>query len=294
MSDREILHSSVDIEVRSVDAEKRQATFVASTENAIRTWGDPEVLRMDGVNLDRYRKNPVLLDTHGRYGLESVIGSCSVSRSGAQLHATATYATTERGEQAWRLVKEGHVRAMSIGYSVDATSVKRLRAGERDGEVEGPATIANKWTLLEISNVPVPADQDAVRRSFYERHAPMADIITRAMAEAPASVPAPAVAVATPTAPAPPVVASRSDAEQLRRDITAITPPGFEQLAAKCILRGLSFEASRAELLAAWTAKYEPVGTPEPAPQPAPKANERKELPEWVTDDVLVRSLSGL
>jgi hypothetical protein len=72
---------------------------------------------------------------------------------------------------AWQLVKAGHVRAVSVGYNVNPEKVTRLREGEVDGEgesqVRGPASVVNEWTLLEVSNVPVPADADAVRRSFY-------------------------------------------------------------------------------------------------------------------------------
>jgi hypothetical protein len=171
MSNR-MLRTSLQCEVRSINEDTREATFVASTERAVSVgpW-EPEVLRMKGARLGRYLKNPVLLDSHNRWNLDAVIGSCKVAVDGRELVATARYAKTDAGNRAWELVKDGHVRAMSIGYSVNPKKVTRLKDGETDGEgdglVRGPASIANDWELLEISNVPVPADEDAVRRSFY-------------------------------------------------------------------------------------------------------------------------------
>ena len=159
-------------EFRGMDEEKRQASFVASTENPVQTWGGPEVLRMKGARLGRFRKNPVVLDSHNRHDLASVIGKAEVKVEGRELHTTITYAPTERGELAWSLVRDGFVRAVSVGYSINPLKVKRLREGEHDGSgdsrVEGPATVVGEWELHEISNVPVPADADAVKRDFYD------------------------------------------------------------------------------------------------------------------------------
>lgn len=298
MADR-ILHSNIDVEVRSIDEDKREATFIASTENPVATWGDPEVLRMVGVDLSRYNKNPVLLDTHARHGLASVIGSCLVKVEGRQLIATARYAKTKTGDEAWALVRDKHVRAMSIGYVVDPSSVTHLREGQREGDVEGPATIVNKWKLLEISNVPVPADEDAVRRSFYDtitKEAPVAEVagslIARAMEP---QVPAPQVQTVN-VVPTPQVPAARdyTAREILKRDVLAITPKGLEPLAEDCLLRGMDLEATRQALIVAQAKRFKPVGTVEPEVEAAPKPESNRALPDWLTDDVLLRSLENL
>ena len=303
MADR-VLHSTIDVEVRNIDEKSRSAEFVASTENPVQTWGDPEVLRMGGCDLTRYRKNPVLLDTHKRYDLSSVIGSCDVRIDGTQMIATARYAMTKSGQEAWDLVKDKHVRAMSIGYSVDPKSVTRLKEGQREGDVTGPATIANKWKLLEISNVPVPADEDAVRRSFYEsiepKEAPVADanvpagsLISRAVAMSETPAPAP---VAQPQAPAPqaqPAGASYTARELHKRDVMAITPPGLERQAADCILRGLDLEQTRAELLKAQGIRFTPIGTPEVPASAAPQPDAARAL-DAMSDDDLVRALENI
>jgi hypothetical protein len=169
----EIKRREVNLEIRSIDESRREATFVASTERAVPVGsGDPEVLRMSGVKLARYQKNPVLLDSHNRSDLGSVIGKCEVRVEGRKLIAQAMYADTDRAEQAWRLVKGGFVRAVSIGYQVNRHKVRKLRKGDFDGEgdsrIEGPASIVDEWELLEVSNVPIPADEDAIRRGYAE------------------------------------------------------------------------------------------------------------------------------
>ena len=160
---------------RDLDLEARKATFVASTETAVETpWG-PEVLRMKGARLARFRANPVVLDAHNRSRIADIIGRATVKvdRATRLLLVTIEYAPTKSGNEAWDLVSKGFLRAVSIGYAVNAERIRRLREDEVDGDgdaaIEGPALIVNEWELHEVSNVPIPADQHALRRSaFYE------------------------------------------------------------------------------------------------------------------------------
>lgn len=164
-----ILRSTLNVKIREINEEERYADFVAATEKPVTVGpGDPEVLRMKGCDLSRFERNPVLLDTHQRTGLDKVIGHADVAVEGKFMAARCYYADNDAGENAWRLVKGGHVRSLSIGYAVDKDSVRKLRRGEVDGDTKGPAVIANKWTLLEVSTVPIPADEEAVRRSYFD------------------------------------------------------------------------------------------------------------------------------
>lgn len=310
-----MLRASLECDVRGIDEEKRQATFVASTERAVMTWAGPEVLRMKGARLKRFKKNPVALDSHSRFSLESVIGRADVEVVGRQLHTTITYSTVARGELAWQLVKEGTVRAVSIGYMPNRQKTRVLQQGEHDGEgedrVEGPALVVREWELLEISNVPIPADEDAVRRDFYgpifnqpQRRAPME--LSTVMGERD-SAPAPTEGQAPPVAkPAPStqVVAEIPEEraarvlEGRRRQILAICPRGLEHVAEGALLAGDDVEAARAKLVAAQAARSKPVGTPEPAEIEAAQAsNTDDDTPpeaERLSDDVLERSFKNL
>jgi len=308
-----ILRCQLECEVRGIDEEKRQATFVAATERAVAVspWGPPEVLRMKGARLKRYKRNPVVLDSHRRSSVEDVIGSATVTVQGRELHAVITYDEDERSERVWKKVRAGSVRAISIGYVVNRAKVRRLREGEHDGagdaRVEGPADIANEWELLEVSNVAIGADEDALRRSFYDEihhheegrmssinygagvtGAPElgAPLGTPGERTSPLPTPPanPPVIPAPPSGPAPSSSApgvqlapAAVDAlsraamrEAHKREVLAITPRGLENVAERAIAQGLDFEATRKVLLEEQAKRFAPLGTPEPVAPTAP------------------------
>lgn len=150
----------------SHDATTRTIEFVAATEEPVEIGGGfVEVLRMSGVDLKRYRSNPVVLNAHGRRSVLNIVGrSPDLHRSGAQLVAPVQFSdVTDAGRKAYDLAREGTLRALSIGYRVRLA--RELREGEEDGGVVGPALIALEWELLEVSVVPIPADPGALARS---------------------------------------------------------------------------------------------------------------------------------
>lgn len=193
------------------DASSRSAVYVAATEAPVDTVYGREVLRMKGCDLARYRANPVLLDAHRRGSCSDVVGRGEVRmvEDKRLMEVRAEYLDDEDGERVWRKVKAGAIRAVSIGYAINPDSVVRLREGEVDGDVEGPALVVNEWELLEISNVPVPADANAVRR----------DVYTRALSANPKEA-----AMSDPNEAAPPAEAERAE------DNTPATPTPDGQL----------------------------------------------------------------
>lgn len=147
----------------------RTVSYVASTEAPVDTGYGREVLRMSGCDLTNYSRNPVVLDAHRRESISDVIGQAAARVEGVELIADVTYLDDADGQRALSKVLAGALRAVSIGYAVDESSVTRVRAGETVGGVEGPALIVGRWSLLEISNVPIPADANALRREIYTR-----------------------------------------------------------------------------------------------------------------------------
>lgn len=313
-----LLHRYADgTEVRGIDEKARTATFVASTERPVPMgWGAPEVLRMSGVDLSRYKANPVVLNSHGRFSVESILGTAKVSRVGRELHAEVHFDETPEGEAAWSRVKSGSLRALSVGYSVDPSKIKSIGQGESDGtgesRVDGPASIVRGWQLMEISVVPVPADQDALlRRSVYagqarKGSAPMSlefTNISQLAADAPpANTPAPA----PPTRSLDEQVAERDRRLAEHRaatraaidgQIRAFAPPSVNDVADECVLDGLDLEAARTKIRAAYLARRSaPNGTPEPsavAPLPPAGGQTNTPAPE-LTSDVVLRALTGL
>lgn len=329
----DLLYRNVSVGVRGINREAREATFCASTENPVETRYGREVLKQRGAVLDRYRANPVLLNAHDGSTIANVLGSAqrvsvvkastraADGRERDELETVFRFADTPEGERAWKLVEGGHVRAVSVGYRVDPLSIRRVMEGETFEGVTGPAVVVNRWELLEVSLVPVPADKDAtVRRSIFEER-PMsqpattetpavvedfgaapairemgtkqpASVFARAAQAAAAETPAPALAPS-----AVPTITATVDGQSVTRPlpaveeaarasaIRALAPKGLETLADQLVLEGKSVVEARAALLAAHTKRSAPVGTPETPAAPAPAAPLAN-----VTDDTLLRS----
>ena len=293
------LYRSIPVSVRGIDAAKREATFVASTENPVDTLWGREVLRMGGVDLTRFEGGGPFLDAHDGSSIDNVLGSGEARVVGRELEFVARFDTESKGARAWGLVERGHVRTVSIGYRIDPASVLRLKEGQSDGEgeaqVRGPANVVRRWELLEVSLVPVPADRDAKLRAAGNPYDPEANVAEKNQAPSapPSPLPAPSPRAVAPEAPSPRAVAP--EAEEVRaRAIRAIAPASLSDLAYRLVLEGKTLEEARAALLAAHAARSKPQGTPE-APLAAPGSRQPtpKSLPAEVTDEVLARALRG-
>lgn len=116
---------------------------------------DGEVVDIDGISIENYVKNPVLLDSHNIHGsvADNVLGRMSninktKDASGIKmLSGTAEFADTPSGKIARMLVENGFVKTVSIGFAVSEydTSTNRISKSE----------------LYETSLVSVPANVQA-------------------------------------------------------------------------------------------------------------------------------------
>ena len=271
------------IEVREVDNDSRTATFVAATENGVDTLMGREYLRMSGGDFGRYRRNPVVLDTHNRYEAGAVIGRARISTKNRELIAEVTFADTERAEEVWQLVRTGFLKALSIGFLPH--DVQRVEEGESSGtganRIEGPARIVKKWELYEISVVPVPADAESLRRSFLHGEEPtvlsevrslvralnrvfeeISDMSKSEKETAPAAQKTKTDADDAQEKETRTVVSiEERELEVRRRDILAIAPESMRGLAEQCILEGLSLEDARKRMLEEHAKLATPAGT---------------------------------
>ena len=180
----------------TVNVEARTVEVIWSTGAPVqrRDFDGPyaEVLSLDrsAVDLSRLIGGPVL-DTHGSFGLSNVLGVVETAVvDGREGRATVRFGDRPEADAAWRDVRSGIIRSVSVGYQVsewldrtDPTTGERSR-------------IAVRWTPLEISFVPVGADAGAKVRGKEDS---MADgtATTTTPADRPANAPDPA---ATPTA----------------------------------------------------------------------------------------------
>jgi HK97 family phage prohead protease len=125
---------------------------------------DGHVLEVRGLNIENYRKNPIVLYQHLP---EEPIGACSaLSIVGDKLMARITLSdATPRAQQALALSKAGILKGISVGFDViDAEPLNPAR-----GASGGMRVTSSE--LLEISLVSIPADVNGavVARSYAHR-----------------------------------------------------------------------------------------------------------------------------
>ncbi|MBL4538068.1 MAG: Mu-like prophage major head subunit gpT family protein [Oceanicaulis sp.] len=155
---------ALDFRPSSIDDEARTVELIASTGEGVRRedFEGPFVERLaltsQAVDLSRVDGMP-LLDNHRRQGLGDVLGVVRSARieSGRLI---ITVQVSERAEPVWRDIKAGIIRNVSIGYGVDRFEDRVDRdSGQRERTV-------TRWTLVEVSLVPVGADGGAKVRSL--------------------------------------------------------------------------------------------------------------------------------
>lgn len=160
MDKKEKKYMDFSAKIKAEDEEKRVITAIGSSSNVDR---DKEIVNVKGLDINKYKENPVLLWAHKHDSLP--IGrAIKISKTkDGELKFELEFADAETNpfaDTVYRLYKGGFLNAFSIGFLPDYKSV------EYD-EKSGVVTI-NKSELLELSAVPVPANSDArvITRSF--------------------------------------------------------------------------------------------------------------------------------
>jgi phage major head subunit gpT-like protein len=168
--------AEVRIMPETVDAEARTVEVVWSTGALVRRrdfWTGKrydEVLSLDPAHVDLSRLNggAPLLNTHGMYDLDDVIGVVDrawiANAAGGAPEGRAVVRFSERAgvEPIWADVQAGIVRNVSVGYIVRTYEIT-----EEEGRV--PLWRAVDWQPMELSAVPVGADAGAGFRHAQER-----------------------------------------------------------------------------------------------------------------------------
>lgn len=154
----------------TIDEEQRTIEVVWTTGAAVMRydWVNgqlvpyKEVLKVsdEAVDLTRLNSGAPFIDMHNSYSLDKVIGV--VERAwikDGKGHAVVRIATGDEDvEKIWNKVKQGIIRNISVGYSVE----KFVEDADEDGT---RILTAVKWTPFELSAVTVPADAGAGVRS---------------------------------------------------------------------------------------------------------------------------------
>lgn len=141
--------------LRAHKAEERTATFVASTE-AVDSHGD--IIDQASWQLDHFKANPVIL--YGHNSRELPIGKATdIAVKSGQLEVTVKFASAAanpRAEEVWRLVQEGMLNGVSVGFLPTNGNYEK-----REGK---DVFVWRAPILKEISVVPVPANHEALAR----------------------------------------------------------------------------------------------------------------------------------
>jgi len=148
--------------VKAINREDKTIEVVASTSDIDR---DNEVIEPQAFaqTIDSFKSNPVVLSCHQhrlQSGESPVIGSAipdTIIISDKDLRFKIRFADTSLGENYWRLYRDKHMRACSIGFiPIEGTS---QRAKGKD------VYHHTKIELLEVSLVPVPSNRQALARA---------------------------------------------------------------------------------------------------------------------------------
>ena len=137
-------------------SDSRRVKFIFS-DGAVDRSGD--TVNAGGWQLDNYKKNPVALFGHDSWNIASVIGrGVNVGQSGNKLVGEIDFTTADvnpNAEMAYRMVEAGLLSAVSVGFM----PLEFAWSTDKDRPFGLDFT---KQELLEISLVPVPANQNAL------------------------------------------------------------------------------------------------------------------------------------
>lgn len=151
---------------RSADEESgRQFELSFSSEQPYERCFGTEILCHDdgAVNLERLNNVGTVLFHHGRdtsYGFLPIAKIISTEIKDGRGTAIIEFDDDEKSEVIYQKVKNGTLKGVSVGYSIDCYEEVKQGAKSSNGRFEGPCIVVTKWTPLEISIEPVPADTD--------------------------------------------------------------------------------------------------------------------------------------
>lgn len=199
--------------VISAGARVRRHDFWTGTR-----YDEELVIDADAVDLSRIEQGTChVLDNHAIYGgVDAVLGV--VTRAwieDGQLIGTLQLSRSDRHASVVQNVRDGVLRALSVGYTTQRYEVTEADARTDGGS--GELWRATRWTPNEVSFVTVPADPAAATRSASATATPAApsrhpcEFITRG--------------AATPT----PKEASMPAENQAPANVTSATPPADDQ-----------------------------------------------------------------
>jgi phage head maturation protease len=165
--------------IPSWNADARTARFTMSSEVMDR---DGDVIKIDGIDLTDFEKNPIALWAHssaypiGTWGdLSKVVGGRPKRLEGTL--AFASEGTDDMADRIARLTGSGIVRACSIGFKIDWDAIEPM-FDEGDNFT---GFRFDKTLLLECSVCAIPANQAALAKSAGEDRSLALEIVSEVL-----------------------------------------------------------------------------------------------------------------
>lgn len=146
--------------IRAVEGEGNERRFILSfsSEQPYERWWGTEILDHSEGCADLTRINEIgcVLFNHKR---DAVIGRVLRAwiENGRGM-AEIEFDTDDESEKIYQKVKSGTLKGVSVGYQVSIWEEVTANKTSSDGRFQGPAEIAKRWEILEISIVSIPAD----------------------------------------------------------------------------------------------------------------------------------------
>ena len=156
---------TAELRAGSANKENRTVDFVISTE-ARDTYDT--VFLMDGWQLERYSRNPIVCYNHRSYGdnPDTIIGTSEVFREGDALIGRVTFEPEDinpLAEKVFRKVLAGTLRMASVGAEVEAARMGVKEAGEDPEVIYFTRSTLREWSIVTIGSNP-----DALKRNAEE------------------------------------------------------------------------------------------------------------------------------
>ena len=170
-----------ELEVKRANTQSTYKDAFTEGEDAIVQWvstrhvdRDGDIVVPKGAALSEFQKNPVVLWGHD-YTLPPIGSDEWVKVESGGILAKSVYASTPLAQEAFTLRKEGHLRTSSIGFiplewtdqgddNWKRVSSRLMRSwDELKGGMDHVNRVITKWAMLEHSDVPVPANAQALQ-----------------------------------------------------------------------------------------------------------------------------------
>ena len=147
-------------EIANVSDDDRSIELSFSSEIIVKRWYGNEILSHDegAVDLTRLNEIGVLLFNHNSNNVLGKVERAWLDTTLRKCKAIVKFDDDDESEKIFQKVKNGTLRGVSVGYSVDCWEEVRNGSTSSNGRFTGPAEIATKWSPTEISIVSVPAD----------------------------------------------------------------------------------------------------------------------------------------